>query len=112
MGRRRTERTMSEDEIMQNVNQILGIPTTEAGVAMAEAELRREFAKGCPSTHCNRREECASPNDCIRTEKSRANAAPVAADGAGQGERRWAIMDSQGDLSSLTFRDESFAHEC
>lgn len=32
-----------------------------------------EFAKDCPSTHCNRREECASPNDCIRTERERAN---------------------------------------
>src|SRR3954470_5066248 len=97
MGRRRTERTMSEDEIMQNVNQILGIPTTEAGVAFAEAELRREFAKGCPSTHCNRREECASPNDCIRTEKSRANAAPPPA--AGTPART--LADDRPDIKTL-----------
>lgn len=40
----------------------------DASSAAAIADsVERRVAKACPSTHCSRREECASPRDCSAT---------------------------------------------
>lgn len=33
--------------------------------AYAADEAEKRAAKACPSTHCGRRQECTSPNDCF-----------------------------------------------
>lgn len=37
---------------------------TEAPVSSKDQSRHDPWAKDCPSTHCNRRDECCSPNEC------------------------------------------------